>query len=115
MLKMRYLIVLILLINSAFAQNAVSLNKDQKAPFEGVLLTKERAEKAVKAEKRQIVLEDLRISQEELIKYHRKDAALQRRKLSQAKFESHVYNIAYFLLGVVITGYAFKIQEDIRR
>lgn len=115
---MRSMILILLsttLISSSFAQNAVKLEKGQSAPFEGVLLTKERAEKAVKAEKKNIVLSDLRIAQDELIEFHKTDARRQRRKLSQAKFESHIYNAAYFIFGALAASYAFKIQQEVNR
>lgn len=110
---MKIILILIFLTNSAFAQNATTLNKGDTAPFSGVLLTKERAEKAMKAEKSNIVLKDLRIAQEELTEYHRQDARIQRRKLSEAKFNGFMSNTLYFVVGVLVTGFAFKVNQKI--
>ncbi len=111
---LKVLVIVSFLLNNSFAQSTI-LNKGDTAPYTGVLLTKERAEKAMKAEKAKIVLEDLRFTQERLIKYHKDDASLQRKKLSQEKFKSNIYNIGYFVLGVVLASYAFKIQQEINR
>jgi hypothetical protein len=110
---MRLILILILITNTAFAQNSTTLTKGDTAPFSGVLLTKDRAEKAVKAEKANIVLKDLRISQEELTEYHRQDARIQRRKLSEAKFSGFMSNTLYFVVGVLVTGFAFKVNQKI--
>lgn len=107
------LILNVLIFNTAFAQNATTLNKGDIAPFSGILLTKERAEKAVKAEKANIVLKDLRIAQEELTEYHRQDARTQRRKLSEAKFGSFLNVVGAFVVGVLVTGFAFKVNQKI--
>lgn len=107
------MILLITLTTSAFAQNAVTLEKGDITPFRGVLLTHERAEKAVKAEKSNIVLKDLRIAQDELIEYHKQDAKTQRKKLSEAKFDSFLANMGYFVVGVLVTGFAFKVNQKI--
>jgi len=106
-------ILWIILINSTFAQNAVKLNKGDISPHDGILLTTERAEKAMKAEKRELVLSDLRITHEELIQYHKEDARMQRRKLSEAKFKSFWVSTGYFIIGVLVTGFAFKVNQKI--
>ena len=100
-------------MTNSFAQNAAKLNKGDIVPFDGILLTSERAEKAMKAEKKVLVLSDLRIAQEELTEYHRADARVQRRKLSNAKFESYLHNLGMFALGVILTGFAFKVNQKI--
>jgi len=110
---MKIILILILLSNSAFAQNATTLNKGDTAPFSGILLTKERAEEAMKAEKSNIVLKDLRIAQEELTEYYRQDARIQRRKLSEAQFSGFMSNTLYFVVGVLVTGFAFKVNQKI--
>jgi hypothetical protein len=107
------MIILITSINSAFAQNAVKLNKGEVAPFTGALVKEERLDKLVKAEKSNIVLKDLRIAQDELIEYHKTDARKQREKLSDAKFEAFWTNAGYFVLGAVLTGLTFKLNQKI--
>lgn len=115
MKKITILILSIILTTTSFAQDAALLKKDEKAPFDGILLKKERAEKAMKAEKKLIVLQDLSLSQKDLIRYYKEDAQRQRDKLSEAKFKDSLYNTGYFILGVVLASYAFKIQNEIGR
>jgi hypothetical protein len=111
---MKELIVIIILIsNSAFAQNAVTLNKGDITPFSGILVKSERLDKLVKAEQSNVVLSDLRISQDELIDFHKQDARTQRNKLSKAEFKGFLANTGYFVLGVIITGFAFKVNQKI--
>jgi len=110
---LRSILILTLLINSAFAQNSTTLNKGEIAPFKGILIVSERVEKLIKAEKSNIVLKDLRITQDELIEYHKYDAKTQRKKLSEAKFDSYRTNIGMFALGVILTGFAFKVNQKI--
>lgn len=114
MRKLILMISTIILMSNSFAQSTI-VKKGDPVPYDGILLTKERAEKAMKAEKANIVLRDLRITHESIIKYHKEDAARQRKKLSEAKFESHIKSTAYFILGVVLASYAFKIQQEINK
>lgn len=111
------MILILLLTNltsNVFAQNAVKLNKGDTAPFTGALVKKERLEKLVKAEKSNLTLKDLSIHKDELIEFHKMDAKLQRQKLSEAKFDSNLKSIGMFVLGVVITGFAYKTVEKIK-
>lgn len=108
------ILILILFTSSAFAQNAVLLEKDQKAPFSGTLVKNERLDRLIKAEKKNIVLSDLRIAQDELIEYHKADAKRQRKRLSEAKFEAFWTNAGYFLLGCVLTSVSFKIAQEVQ-
>lgn len=114
MKKLILMMSMITLISSSFAQSII-VKKGDTVPYDGILLTKERAEKAMKAEKAKIVLEDLKFTQEKLIKYHKDDAALQRKRLSKEQFKSNIYNVGYFVLGVVLASYAFKIQQEINK
>jgi len=102
-----------ILITDSFAQSTV-LAEGQPAPYTGILLTKERAEKAAKAEKRELVLKDLGVAKDELIKYHKKDAQTQRDRLREAKFDSFISNTGYFLLGCVLTSISFKIAQEVQ-
>lgn len=107
------ILITLILSNSVFAQNSAPIKKGDKAPFSGIILTKERAEKALKAEKANIVLKDLRIAQDDLIDYHKADAKKQRERLSEAKFDSFLSNTGYFILGAVLTALTFKINEKV--
>jgi hypothetical protein len=110
---MKILLILLLSINLCFAQNAVKLNKASLAPFTGILVKKERLDTLVKAEKKNLVLEDLRLTQDELIDYHKNSARVYRKRLAEAKFNSFWANTGYFVLGVVLTGFAFKVNQKI--
>ena len=112
-MMLRNILLFILLINSAFAQNSVTLKKGQVAQFDGHLVKKERLEKLVKAEKSNVVLKDLGVAQDELIEYHKHDARVQRRKLSEAKFGAYMTNIGAFVVGVLVTSFAFKVNQKI--
>lgn len=109
-----YILMILFLMSNCFAKSTI-LNKGDVAPYTGILLTKERAEKAMKAEKAEAVLRDLKVTHESLIKFHKEDAQRQRERLSEARFKSNVYNIGYFVLGVVLASYAFKIQQEISK
>ena len=107
----RMILLITLMSNVAFSKEATYLNKDDIAPFDGILLTEERAEKAMKAEKKVIVLEDLRITQEELIKHYKEVAQEERDERVKQEFSNSVKNIGYFLVGTLITAFAFKTVE----
>jgi len=103
-MKSLNILILILLTNSAFAQNAVKLKKGDLSPFSGILVTEEKIIELDKAKRSNIVLKDLRIAQDELVEYHKQDARVQRRKLSEAKFSGFLANLGYFMAGVLITN-----------
>ena len=105
-------ILTIISINS-FAQSTI-VKKGEVVPYTGILLTQERAEKAMKAEKRELVLRDLGLAKDELIEYHKKDAQTQRKKLREAKFDSFVSNVGYFLVGCILTSVSFKIAQEVK-
>lgn len=110
---MKILILILLLTNVAFAQNASTLNKGDTAPFSGILVKKERLETLVKAEKSNIVLRDLRVTQDELIEYHKDTARLYRKRLAEAQWSGFWANTGYFVLGIVLTSVAFKVNSKI--
>jgi len=107
------MISLIVLTNESFAQNAVRLNKGDIAPFTGTILTDSKLIELDKAQRSNIVLKQLGIAKDELIVYHKQDARVQRRKLSEARFKGFWANTMYFGLGVILTGFAFKVNEKI--
>lgn len=110
----RSLVMLILstfLINS-FAQT-VKLEKGEVAPNDGFLITQEVAEEAAKNKLRVIKLEDLKLAQEDLLNFHKADAKTQRKKLSEAKFDSYMNVLGAFVLGVLVTGFAAKMNQKI--
>ena len=110
---MKLLLVLIFLVNTAFAQDVVVLEKGEAAPYKGFLMSRERATEALRAERSNLVLKDLQVAQEELTEYHRQSARVARTELSKAQFSGFWANTGYFALGVILTGFAFKVNQKI--
>ena len=110
---MKKIVLMMFLITSITSSFAGTIQKGEAAPFTGILLTKERAEIAMKAERSNIVLKDLQIAQEELTEYHRQAARVARTELSKAQFSGFWANTGYFALGAILTGFAFKVNQKI--
>jgi hypothetical protein len=91
----------------------VKLKENQAAPFDGVLVTESKLIELDKAQRSNIVLKDLGLAKDELIDIHKEDARTQRRKLSEAKFESYLNVLGAFVVGVLVTGFAFKVNQKI--
>lgn len=107
------LLMLLLITNLTFAQNSAIVKKGDTVPFSGILLTEERAEEAVKAEKKVVTLEQLAEAQKALTEFHKEEAVVARKRLSEAKWDGFLSNTMYFALGVIITGFAFKVNQKI--
>lgn len=103
----------ITLITSSFAKNATTVTKGEKSPFTGVLLKEKVFNDLVKSDKKVLKLEDLRITQDQLIKYHKEEASMYRKELTKEKIGNSFTNIGYFVLGVLVTSFAFKIQRGV--
>ena len=112
-LKMRLIMLILIMTGSCFAQNAASLSKGQSAPFDGILLTKERADKAMKAEKKVPILQETISLQEDLSKFYKEDRDKYRNQLTKERFGSNIKNIGYFVLGAVITSLTFKLNQKV--
>jgi len=110
---LKNILILLLISNSVFAQNAVPLNQDDPAPFTGVLVTSGKLVELDKAARKSIVLKDLSLTQEELIKYHKASAKDYRERLSDAKFDSFISNTGYLILGVLLASFAFKVSGKV--
>lgn len=110
---MKLILLIILTTNLTFAQNSVILEKGDLAPYDGILLTPERAEEAVKAERKLVTMKALGEAQEALTAFHKEEAVVARKRLSEAKWDGFWSNTMYFALGVVITSVAFKVNQEI--
>lgn len=110
---MKLLLVLIFLVNTAFAQDAIIIQEGEVAEFTGILMSRDRATEALRAEKANLVLKDLQVAQEELTEYHRAAARTARTDLSKAQFNGFWANTGFFALGVILTGFAFKVNQKI--
>jgi hypothetical protein len=111
---MKKMILMMFLITSITSSFAGTIQKGEAAPFTGILLTKERAEVAMKAEKSNIVLRDLGMAQEELTEYHRDAARVARTELTKSQVKGYIHVIGAFILGVVVTGFAAKMNNKIQ-
>lgn len=110
---MKTLILSLIFLTQALAQNSVTVKQGDPAPFDGHVVKKERLVELIKAEKKVITLKDLSITQDEIIDYHKGEAKRYREKLSEAKFDSWVSNVGFLLLGVAVTSLAFKITYEV--
>lgn len=110
---MRCLLILIFVGSSAFAQSARYIKQGDKAPWDGILLTEERAAKAMKAEKKVPILQETLLLQEDLVKFYKEDRDKYRNQLTKDRFGSNIKNIGYFVLGAVITSLTFKLNQKV--
>lgn len=110
---MKTLILTILFTFQVLAQNSVTIKKGEVADFDGHLVKKERLVELIKAEKKNIVLKDLAYTQEEITEYHKDQAREYRKKLRREEFRSFWVGVGYFTLGVLVTGFAFKMSNKI--
>jgi len=104
---------MLIISTSSFAETAALLEKGDSAPFSGTLITNERVDKLVKAEKANIVLKDLRIAEKELTEYHRSKAREARTELNKVQLKGYMNTILAFTVGVIVTGFAFKVNQKI--
>lgn len=109
------LLLIFLLSFNTYAQTATALKKGDKAPFNGILITEEKAIELDKAERKVLVLSDLRIADKELSEHYRQSAKDAHKKLNKAKFEAYTSGAIGFTLGVLITCFAFKIVQESTR
>jgi len=109
------LLITSIISTSSFAQTATLLEQGEPAPFTGTLVTNERVDKLIKAEKKVIVLEDLRITQEQLIEFHKDQARVTRRKLTEAKYDSYMNVLGAFFIGVLATSVAIRVNKEVMR
>lgn len=112
---MKALLIAILFTSQILAgENAVKLKLGDLAPYDGFLIKKERVVELDKAERKVPLLEAKISLQEDLVEFHRDEAGKARRNLSKERWEGNLKLIGGFLLGVVITGFAFKINQNIQ-
>ena len=107
------ILILILMTNLVFAQNSTIVKKGDTVPYDGILLTPERAEEAVKAEKKLVTMKALGEAQAALTAFHKEEAVVARKRLTEAKWDGFWSNTLYFALGVVLTSVAFKVNQEI--
>lgn len=121
-MKNVFLVILInLFVLNAFAQNAVHLNKNDAAPFEGNLLTLETTKQLYMDSLEKTSLQkqlDLTNQNNQLLQQEKTILLDQNIKLIQANASDHSLSnwekVGYFTAGVVITGLAIKGAMSLR-
>lgn len=117
----RTILTIILISNLSYAQDAVFINKDDKAPFSGNLLTVEQTKKLYddsldkSSLQKQLDLEQ----KNSTLKDQKVDILLnQNLKLIEANNTDHTLNnwekAAYFVGGMVAVGLAIKGVENLK-
>ena len=107
------MILLITLTSNALASDAVGVKKGEEVPFDGILLTYERAAEATKNERKLQVLKDLRVADKELVDYHIENSRQARLQLREIQIKSYLGVVGAFLVGAVVTSIAFKVNQKI--
>jgi hypothetical protein len=116
-------------INSAFAQEAVMIKKDERAPFEGVLFPLDQANKTRYQLIECDIKKQLNSSYERTIKLYKENEVYQDNKvnlllkqndelskaLTESKSTSDLQKILWFGLGVLATGLAIYGTKEITR
>ena len=112
---MKIILILILTINTAFAQNSITLNKGEIAPFSGHLVKSEKLKELIKSDKQVPLLKAKFELQEDLIQYHKDNTREIRSELSKSELKGNLKMIGSFFVGVLVTGFAFKVNQEITR
>ena len=124
-----FLMIGLITINSAFAQEAIMIKKDERAPFEGVLFPLEQANKMRYQLIECDIKKELNSSYERTIKLYKENEVYQDNKvnlllkqndelskaLTEAKVTSDFQKILWFGLGVLATGLAIYGTKEITR
>lgn len=110
-----FITLLLIISECAVGQTLLKLNKDEPAPFTGVLVDQEQMKefRAIDTrlklmERQNDSLKELNLRLEDRIVYYRKEAGAREAELTRVKFKSFWTNVGYFALGVIITSVAAK-------
>lgn len=112
---MKLFIILIMFLNVSYSQEIVGLKKGDVAPFDGALVDQGQMKK-FREHKTQL---DLEITQNDALKTLNdrlenkltiKDREIKEMEweLTRTRVKGNIYNVGFFVLGVVITGFAAK-------
>lgn len=117
----RLILILTLISNIAFAQNAVFINKDDKAPFSGDLLTTDQVKSLYNDSLEKSSLQkqlDLTNSNNQLLTQEKQILLDQNKSLISTATQDHTLNswekVGYFLGGIVITALAIKGAQQLK-
>ena len=124
-----FLMIGLITINSSFAQEAVMIKKDERAPFEGVLFPLDQANKMRYQLIECDIKKELNASYERTIKLYKENESYQENKvnilmkqndelskaLTESKSTTDLQKILWFSLGVLATGLAVYGASKITR
>ena len=102
------LILIFLISFNCFSQNAIKIKKGEKASFSGALVKEETLDRLIKSDKKVLVLEQLRLIDEQKVDIYKDRLLNTEKELSKSNRRKFWSNIGYFTLGVIITGLAAK-------
>lgn len=103
---LKSLLVLLLIIPTlSMSTVAQKIDKGQPAPFNGVIITEEKAVELYKAEKKVIVLEDLRLTEKELSEVYLKKTKDLSLKLNRSESELFWYKVG---IGVLVGAFVYR-------
>jgi len=117
----KILLIFILTFN-CFPQQMIKLDKDQKAPFTGILSDAEQMKSFRKTneelkltQKQNITLKELSVVQERQIELYKEESTSFRTQLRREQVKSFWAKVGYFALGVFVTGLAAKTAIEASR
>jgi len=98
-------LLLLLFISSSFvySNDAVLLKKGNEAPFTGVLVSEQRLDRLVTAEKSNLTLKDLRLIDGDIIKYQNDQIKQLNSEITKKEWSSIGQSLLMFILGVTTT------------
>lgn len=124
-----FLMIGLITINSVFAQEAIMIKKDERAPFEGVLFPLDQANKMRYQLIECDIKKELNSSYERTIKLYKENETYQENKvnillkqndelsksLNEAKSTNDFQKILWFGLGVIATGLAIYAGKEMAK
>lgn len=118
---MRYTLIALLIIRLAHADMTV-LKKGDTAAYDGVLVDAEQMKefRQTNEEKKLLNLENLKLKDlsdinNQRIELYKEQVKQSTDALSSSERKGYLYNVGFFVLGVVITGFAAKAAIEATR
>jgi hypothetical protein len=114
MKPLKLLLILTILLTSVNSFAATSLNKDDPAPYPGLLFNKAEEKQLRKNNEELKLLRKLRVTQEELIENQKDQIGILKGKL-ESRDVSGLVKTLYFVGGVLATGFSIYLAGKIVR
>lgn len=113
-----YHLLIFLIIESSYAQNAIDITKGQPAPYSGVLLSKEKAESIKNELIEKDKLKEINESYKRTVNLYKENEQYFNEQIKFLRNENNELNkkanftdiekIGWFTLGIILTGFTFK-------